>query len=187
MADEDDTAALIVACQIIVPCRHDIAIRHDTVGRARLAGHDVAQGRQRDLAIHRRKWPADGAKRRELHLGDVGFGAVDGQVAVATGIGRNRGIDVKAIDRRGCLGRRRRQQPCLAAGGNAGDCNIAAARIGAAGPAQPVAVLAIIGRGIGRCLRRGRRRNKRREKRDPHPTNPPSVSATRPSPCVPAR
>ena len=146
--DQHHAAALIVMGQIIVPGRQHVIIGHLAIGRDRPAGHEGAQGGQGDLPVHRREQTAFRPEAGELLLDDALLFRADDPIGIAAGLGRDRRIDIKAIDRRFRVGREgfMRQR---AVGGNDGGRQIDRAGILPAGPAQP-------GSGIGIDIGAGR-------------------------------
>ena len=145
--DQDHAPPAIVARQVVVP-----GVAHVGIGQAPAevdgaAGDALAQPRQGDLPVQRRKRAARRSEAREL-LGDhVAFGRVGGHVALRPGVGGDGRVDVEAVHRRlrvGC--------PCLPrhrpVGGHDGRGVVDGAGIVPPRPAQPRLVPGVIVRGL---------------------------------------
>ncbi len=148
--DQHDAATVIVMRQIFPPRIAHIVVGEHAVGRDRLARHELRQRRKRHLTIHRRVDPALGGKARDLVDHHILLAGAGDHVAVGRRLRRDRGINIKAIDRR--IGIRGPFLDRLAAVGIHHRRGLVhRARIGAAGAAEPGGGIGVIvGRGGGR-------------------------------------
>ena len=144
MTDQHDAAAVVVMLQVIVPRIAHIVVAEPAIERrAAAAGHGLSQAGERELPIERRVRTARRREPRKLLPNDIAFRRVCRHVAVGAGIGRNRGVDVEAIDRRVGI-RLPRFARQLAIGRDDGGAVVDRARVLATRTAQPVLRICVI-------------------------------------------
>jgi hypothetical protein len=93
VADKDDSAAVVVVRQVVLPRG-----QHAVVGD--LFGGGVIDVRQGDFPVHRGEDPAHPRERRSLQLGDGGLSRLDLEIGVRCRLKSDQGIHVKAVDGR---------------------------------------------------------------------------------------
>ena len=135
---EHEPAAVVVVRQIMVPRVAHVVVLHPSLerGASAAAGEQPLQPRERHLTVQRSVRPAFRSEARELLLDDVQLRRVRVHVAVRRRVGRDRRIDVEAVDRGVRIGGPRFLRE-FAVGGDHGGAVIDRAGILPSGPAQP--------------------------------------------------
>ena len=188
MADQNDTAPLIVIFQVIVP-----SVCHIAVGPAKrwndLRSRNFSRSaHHRDLPIFRRVHPADVGEAGELLLDNPAFFGTFVPVRIGTLVQRNCGVDVEAIYRR-IFRRIERLESHRAIGPHYRGRQILIAGVFATGQAEPFVLVGIklAGRIVRGLFRRHRllRINRRAHPDERHAKHGPDHSVFHMSlPCL---
>src|SRR5262245_66316390 len=100
MADQHEATSFIVVLEIVIPRVLDVVVLNAAYERSTSTGKPCPKSRQRDLPIQRSIGAALRGEACKLLTDDVEFRRIRRHVAVGGRIGRNRGINVEAVDRR---------------------------------------------------------------------------------------